>query len=43
MLSSGQDMDYHTVINDFIAKNQEIRKHELQDEDREAMQSLLCG
>ena len=37
MLSSGRAMDYRTVIDDFVAKNREIRKHELQDEDWEAI------
>ena len=37
MLSSGWAMDYCTVINDFIVKNQEICKHELQDKDWEAI------
>jgi len=30
-------MDYHSVLDDFIAKNKEICKHELQDEDWEAI------
>lgn len=30
-------MDYHSVLDDFVAKNRELRKHELQDEDWEAI------
>jgi len=30
-------MDYRTVLDDFVAKNRELRKHELQDEDWEAI------
>src|SRR5882724_12298660 len=30
-------MDYHSVLDDFIAKNRELCKHELQDEDWEAI------
>ena len=30
-------MDYHSVLDDFIAKNKELCKHELQDEDWEAI------
>jgi hypothetical protein len=30
-------MDYRAVLNDFVAKNRELRKHELQDEDWEAI------
>ncbi|KAF8440933.1 hypothetical protein L210DRAFT_3400461 [Boletus edulis BED1] len=30
-------MDYHSVIDDFVAKNRELRKHELQDEDWKAI------
>jgi hypothetical protein len=30
-------MDYHTVLDDFIAKNRELQKYELQDEDWEAI------
>src|SRR5262245_32644031 len=37
MLPLGRAMDYHTVINDFVAKNRKMRKHELQDEDWEAI------
>jgi hypothetical protein len=36
-LALGRALDYHAVIDDFIAKNREIRKHELQDEDWEAI------
>jgi hypothetical protein len=37
MLLLGRAMDYRTVIDDFVAKNREIRKHELQNEDWEAI------
>src|SRR5882724_2780879 len=37
MLLLGQAMDYHSVLDDFVAKNRELRKHELQDEDCEAI------
>ena len=30
-------MDYRSVLDDFIAKNRELHKHELQDEDWEAI------
>ena len=30
-------MDYHSVLDDFVAKNRELQKHELQDEDWEAI------
>ena len=30
-------MDYRTILDDFVAKNRELRKHELQDEDWEAI------
>jgi hypothetical protein len=30
-------MDYHTVLNDFVAKNRELCKYKLQDEDWEAI------
>ena len=30
-------MDYCSVLDDFVAKNRELRKHELQDEDWEAI------
>jgi len=30
-------MDYQTVLDDFVAKNKELRKYELQDEDWEAI------
>ncbi|KAI9569896.1 hypothetical protein HD554DRAFT_2019551 [Boletus coccyginus] len=30
-------MDYRSVLDDFVAKNKELRKHELQDEDWEAI------
>ena len=30
-------MDYRSVLDDFVAKNRELRKHELQDEDWEAI------
>ena len=37
MLLLGQAMDYCSVLDDFIAKDRELRKHELQDKDWEAM------
>jgi hypothetical protein len=33
----GRAMDYRSVLDDFVAKNRELRKHELQDEDWEAI------
>lgn len=30
-------MDYRTVLDDFVAKNRELRKYELQDDDWEAI------
>jgi hypothetical protein len=33
----GRAMDYRAVLDDFVAKNRELRKHELQDEDWEAI------
>ena len=30
-------MDYRSILDDFVAKNKELRKHELQDEDWEAI------
>ena len=38
ILLSGRAIDYRTVIDDFVAKNREIRKHELQDEDWDAIE-----
>jgi hypothetical protein len=37
MLLLGWAIDYHAVLNNFVAKNRELRKHELQDEDWEAI------
>src|SRR5882762_1468716 len=37
MLFLGRAMDYRSVLDDFVAKNRELRKHELQDEDWEAI------
>jgi len=37
VLLLGQAMDYCSVLDDFIAKNRELHKHELQDEDWEAI------
>ena len=37
MLLPGRAMDYRSVLDDFVAKNKELRKHELQDEDWEAI------
>jgi len=37
ILLLGQAMDYRTVLDDFVAKNRELCKHELQDEDWEAI------
>src|SRR5882672_10861230 len=37
MLLLGRAMDYRCVLDDFVAKNRELRKHELQDEDWEAI------
>jgi hypothetical protein len=37
MLLQGQALDYRTVLDDFVAKNRELRKYELQDEDWEAV------
>ena len=34
---SGQAIDYHKVIDDFVSKNKDLRKYELQDEDWEAI------
>ena len=33
----GQAMDYRTVLDDFVAKNRELRKYELQNKDWEAI------
>jgi hypothetical protein len=33
MLLLGQAMDYHSILDDFVAKNRELCKHELQDKD----------
>ena len=33
----GRAIDYHSVLDDFVAKNRELRKHKLQDEDWEAI------
>ena len=33
----GRAMDYRSVLDDFVAKNRELCKHELQDEDWEAI------
>jgi hypothetical protein len=37
MLLLGRAMDYRAVLNDFVAKNRELHKHKLQDEDWEAI------
>jgi len=37
MSLSGHAMDYRSILDDFVAKNKELRKHELQDEDWEAI------
>jgi hypothetical protein len=37
MLLLGRAMDYHSVLDDFVAKSRELRKYELQDEDWEAI------
>jgi hypothetical protein len=37
MLLLGRAIDYRTVLDDFVAKNRELRKYELQDEDWEAI------
>ena len=37
MLILGQAMDYRSILDDFVAKNREFRKYELQDEDWEAI------
>ena len=35
-------MDYRTVLDDFVAKNRELRKYELQDDDWEAIASVAA-
>src|SRR6267154_2723157 len=37
MLLLGWAMDYRSVLDDFVAKNRELRKYELQDDDWEAI------
>ena len=37
MLLLGHAMDYHSVLDDFVAKSRELRKYELQDEDWKAI------
>src|SRR6202790_5035923 len=37
MLFLGRAIDYRSVLDDIVAKNRELRKHELQDEDWEAI------
>src|SRR6267154_2774485 len=37
MLLLGRALDYRTVLDDFVAKNRELRKYELLDEDWEAI------
>lgn len=37
MLLLGQAIDYCSAMDDFVAKNKELHKHELQDEDWEAI------
>jgi hypothetical protein len=37
ILLLGRAMDYRPVLDDFVAKNRDLRKHELQDEDWEAI------
>jgi len=38
LLLIGRALDYRTVLDDFVAKNREMRKHELQVEDWEAIE-----
>src|SRR5712672_2691750 len=37
MLLLGRALDFRTVLDDFVAKNRELRKYKLQDEDWEAV------